>query len=108
MTTGEFKIAPAKAKRVIDIAKLGSVLDGAVVGQVEVAPEIPVEAPQMQAKPEPKTQAALRLAPSVQARITMMAAQKTAATGGIQTFGKQDIMEQAILEYLDREEKKQK
>jgi hypothetical protein len=38
----------------------------------------------------------------------MLAAQKTAETGGSSTFSKQDIMETAVREYLDREEKKRK
>jgi hypothetical protein len=82
-------------------------LDKALDGQVaELAPQDPKAHPA--SAPEGRTQTALRLTLRDQARVAMLAAQKTAETGGSSTFSKQDIMETAVREYLDREEKKRK
>lgn len=114
MNNSTFKIG-APSKRLLDASKLSSVLDGAVADQVDHTAERITEQVQSQArniraksKPEPKTQVALCLAQSVRARISMLAAQKTTATGGEEKFSNQDIMEQAIMEYLNREEAKMK
>jgi len=113
MNSGNFKIASVP-KRQIDTSKLNSVLDGAVADQVERVPVVS-EQPKTtdniitkKIKPEPKTQIAFCLSASVRARISMVAAQKTTATGGAEKFSNQDIMEQAVMEYLDREERKSK
>lgn len=113
MNNGNFKIASVP-KRVIDTSKLSSVLDGAVADQIErvvepIQPQIAHDSNiRTKSKPEPKTQIAFCLAQSVRARISMLAAQKTTATGGLEKFSNQDIMEQAVMEYLDREEIKLK
>lgn len=111
MNNGNFKIASVP-KRTIDSSKLNSVLDGAIADQIEHVIDPSKTAIKhgsnikTKSKPEPKTQLAFCLAPSVRARIAMLAAQKTTATGGLEKFSNQDIMEQAVMEYLEREEKK--